>query len=72
MFQNTDEIDVVLIHQKINLSKLLAPIGFRITWGAGEVKINELDARRHPSFSAENATGRTYKRFTGRHWRHES
>jgi hypothetical protein len=54
---NTDEIDVVLIHQKINLSKLLAPIGFRITWGAGEVKINELDARRHPSFSAEMPLG---------------
>jgi len=48
-----DEIDVQLIHQKVNLGKILAPIGFKIRWGQGVVEFESLDARRHRVFGTD-------------------
>ena len=52
-----DEIDVQLIHQKVNLGKLLAPIGFKIRWAQGAVEIDSLDTRRHETFGADAPLG---------------
>ena len=51
--RNMNRIDVQLVHQKVNLDPLLAPIGFRINWGEGEITFESLDARRHAVFGAE-------------------
>jgi hypothetical protein len=48
-----NRIDVQLVHQKVNLDPLLAPIGFRINWGEGEITFESLDARRHSVFGVE-------------------
>ena len=52
-----DTIDVQLVHQKVNMGKLLAPVGFSIQWGAGSVEFESLDARRHSAFSADHPAG---------------
>jgi len=54
---NQDEIDVSLVHRKINLGKLLAPLAFRITFGQQQVNFEELDARRHSTFRADMPIG---------------
>lgn len=54
---NQDEIDVSLVHRKINLGKLLAPWAFRIKFGHKQVEIDELDARRHAAFRADLPIG---------------
>ena len=51
--RNMNRIDVQLVHQKVNLDPLLAPIGFRINWGEGEITFESLDARRHAVFGSE-------------------
>ena len=52
-----DTIDVQLIHDKVNLDKILAPVGFQIEWGQGQILFHDLDARRHSVFGREQALG---------------
>ena len=54
---NQDEIDISLVHRKINFGKLLAPLAFRIKFGQQQVLISGLDARRHASFRADMPLG---------------
>jgi hypothetical protein len=54
---NSDIVDVALVHQKVNLGKVLAPVGFQILWGEGAVKFKAMDARRHPLFRSDMPLG---------------
>jgi hypothetical protein len=55
--KDSNRIDVQLIHQKINLDKLFAPVGFTIEWKSGEIIIDDMDARRHKTFGADAPLG---------------
>jgi hypothetical protein len=35
------------------LDKILAPVGFQIEWGEGQILFHEIDARRHVKFGKE-------------------
>ena len=51
--RGANTIDVQLVHDKVNLDKLLSPIGFQIEWGQGAIYFHDLDARRHSTFGRE-------------------
>lgn len=55
--RNADTIDVQLVHDKVNLDKLLAPVGFQIEWGQGQILFHDLDARRHSVFGRQQHLG---------------
>lgn len=55
--RGADTIDVQLIHDKVNLDKLLAPIGFQIEWRQGAIHFLDLDARRHSVFGRQQHLG---------------
>ena len=55
--QNLNYIDVQLVHQKVNLDPLFAPLGFTIEWKPGEIVITDMDTRRHKTFGADAPLG---------------